>query len=166
MRPIIYPVLSFFCLPSAIFFYMVGGMINLISKYARRVLLCLCLVVLLAACGRVPTHVQAPLTTSRLTTVADNPVITSSNSFNPADALGWRQETLLKTLGDPDGLSIDGDGHVFQYNTRHCIIEFEVLPVRGRTQVSAWNIRHRLTGGDINVSVCARQLRDRITINP
>ena len=164
MRPIICLVLSFFFLPSMVFFYMVGGMINLISRYAPPMLLCL--LVVLVACGRVPTHVQAPLTTSRLTTVADNPVITSSNSFNPADALGWRQETLLKTLGDPDGLSIEGDGHVFQYNTRHCIIEFEVLPVRGRTQVSAWNIRHRLTGGDINVSVCARQLRDRITINP
>ena len=135
-----------------------------LGPWQRAVVLVAMVVVLfvLAGCSGGPKHQEAPLTRSRLTTVADDPVIPSSNSFDPDSAIGWRQETLLKTLGEPDYIGAKEDGHVFQYSTRHCVIDFIVLPVRGRTQVSSWQTRNRQTGGPINISVCSRQLRDRI----
>ena len=120
------------------------------------------LVLALAGCAPEPEHVEAPIVSSSFSTLADNPTPPSANRFNPADAIGWHHATLLANLGEADYSLQDGENLLLQYDTRNCIIEFDVLPVRGRMKVTAWRIRGRSAGAVVHQAACERQLGEKI----
>lgn len=122
----------------------------------------LMLVLALAGCAPEPEHVEAPIASTSFSTLADNPTPPSSNRFDPGDAVGWHHATLLANLGEADYVLQDGENLLLQYDTRNCIIEFDVLPVRGRMKVTAWRIRGRSAGAVVHQAACERQLGERI----